>query len=93
MQNKPQYGIKARVSAYVKKLSFRTGAVILACCIPFYIFSFAQMLLPISATAKGVLWATFFGMAKGLQYLGILILGAEGIRRIKGSLRRKRRDA
>lgn len=41
------------------------------------------MLLPISATAKGVLWFIFFGMAKITQYLGLAIVGIEGWRKIK----------
>ncbi|HRF69743.1 MAG TPA: hypothetical protein PK430_11085 [Muribaculum sp.] len=69
-------------------MSFKTGVIVLLACIPFYILSFAQMALPISATAKGVLWALFFGMAKTAQYGGITILGAEGIRRIKAYMKR-----
>ena len=69
-------------------MSFETGVIVLLACIPFYILSFAQMALPISATAKGVLWALFFGMAKTAQYGGITILGAEGIRRIKAYMKR-----
>lgn len=48
-----------------------------------YIVSFAQMLLPISATAKGVLWVVFFGLAKTFQYAGIAVLGVEGVKRVK----------
>jgi phosphoglycolate phosphatase len=48
------------------------------------------MLLPISATAKGVLWVIFFGLAKTFQYAGISILGVEGYRRIKARLTRKK---
>ena len=78
--------IKARLS----KFSFRTGAFVLAMCIPFYILSFAQMMLPISTSVKGVLWVVFFGLAKTCQYGGLTIVGAEGIKRIKGFwLRRK----
>ena len=69
-------------------MSFKTGVIVLLACTPFYILSFAQMALPISATAKGVLWALFFGMAKTAQYGGITILGAEGIRRIKAYMKR-----
>ena len=45
-----------RIKLWLQSLSFRTGVIVLLCCIPFYILSFAQMLLPISAAAKGVLW-------------------------------------
>ncbi len=41
------------------------------------------MFLPISLTAKGVLWTVFFGMAKALQYSALLILGKEGVRRMR----------
>lgn len=67
----------------LSKLSFRTGVIVLASCIVFYILSFAQMLLPISAAAKGVLWFILFGLAKTTQYGGLAILGVEGIRRMK----------
>lgn len=57
-------------------------------CVPFYVISFAQMALPISAAAKSVLWVVFFGLAKTAQYGGLTILGAEGIRRLKALRRR-----
>ena len=60
----------AKVKSWLQSLSFRTGVIVLLCCIPFYILSFAQMLLPISAAAKGVLWTVLFGMAKTCQYGG-----------------------
>jgi phosphoglycolate phosphatase len=41
------------------------------------------MALPISATAKGVLWFILFGLAKTTQYAGLAILGVEGWRRLK----------
>lgn len=74
----------------LKKMSFKTGVIVLLTCIPFYILSFAQMMLPISTTGKGILWVLFFGMAKTAQYGGITILGAEGIRRIKTYRRRRK---
>ena len=43
---------------------------VLALCVPCYILSFAQMALPISATAKGVLRFILFGAAKTFQYGG-----------------------
>lgn len=79
-----------KIKAWLSRLSFKTGVIVLACCIPCYIFSFAQMLLPISAAAKGVLWVIFFGLAKTFQYAGISILGVEGYRRIKARFTRKR---
>ena len=68
---------------WLKSLSFRTGVIVLLSCIPFYILSFAQVLLPISITAKGVLWAVLFGLAKTCQYGGLTILGVEGYRRLR----------
>lgn len=74
---------KDKVKSFLGRLSFRTGVIILALCVPCYILSFAQMALPISATAKGVLWFVLFGLAKTTQYTGLAILGVEGWRRLK----------
>ena len=78
----------ARVKQWLARLSFRIGLIVLAMCIPFYIISFAQMALPISAPTKGVLWFIFFGLAKTAQYGGLTILGAEGLKRLKAIWRR-----
>lgn len=75
------------VSRWLQSLSFRTGVIVLLCCIPFYILSFAQMLLPISVAAKGILWAVLFGMAKTCQYGGLTILGVEGYKRLKSKFK------
>ena len=72
-----------KTKAWLSKLSFRTGVIVLVSCIPFYILSFAQMALPISASAKGVLWFILFGLAKTCQYGGLTILGVEGVKRLK----------
>ena len=74
------------VKEFLARLSFRTGVIVLLCCIPCYLLSFAQMALPISAAAKGVLWFVLFGLAKTTQYAGLAILGAEGVKRIKAAL-------
>ena len=71
------------VKRWLVGLSFRTGVIVLALCVPCYIFSFAQMALPISTEAKGVLWVIFFGLAKTFQYGGLTILGVEGWKRLK----------
>ena len=81
-----------RIKLWLQSLSFRTGVIVLLCCIPFYVLSFAQMLLPISAAAKGVLWSVLFGMAKTCQYGGLTILGVEGYQRLKDWLKRKKRQ-
>ena len=79
-----------KVKQWLQSLSFRTGVIVLLCCIPFYILSFAQMLLPISVTAKGVLWTILFGLAKTFQYGGLTILGVEGYKRLKAKFKKKR---
>ena len=78
-----------KIKEWLQSLSFRTGGIVLMCCIPFYILSFAQMLLPISTTAKGVLWAVLFGLAKTCQYGGLTILGVEGYKRLRDKFRKK----
>lgn len=77
-----------QLKSWLQSLSFRTGVIVLLCCIPFYILSFAQMLLPISVTAKGVLWTILFGLAKTCQYGGLTILGVEGYKRLKNKFKR-----
>ena len=72
-----------RCKQWLSGLSFRTGVIVLLFCIPCYILSFAQMALPISVEAKGVLWFILFGMAKTFQYGGLTILGVEGVKRLK----------
>jgi len=79
-----------KIKTWLQSLSFRTGVIVLLCCIPFYILSFAQMLLPISVAAKGVLWTVLFGMAKTCQYGGLTILGVEGYRRLKSKFSREK---
>ncbi|UKK52195.1 hypothetical protein L6472_06340 [Prevotella sp. E13-17] len=75
-----------KIRNWLQSLSFRTGVIVLLSCIPFYILSFAQMLLPISVTAKGILWTVLFGMAKTCQYGGLTILGVEGYKRLKAAI-------
>lgn len=84
------YMPKEAILYWLQGLSFRTGLIVMAMCIPFYIISFAQMLLPISAATKGVLWVVFFGLAKTCQYGGLSILGVEGFNRVKGWWKRRR---
>ena len=77
------------IRQWLTGLSFRTGVIVLLCCIPFYVLSFAQMALPISAGAKGVLWFVLFGLAKTFQYGGLSILGVEGVKRLRQRFKRK----
>ena len=80
---------KDRIVKKLQSFSFRTGIIVLLLCIPFYILSFAQMTLPISAEAKGVLWVVLFGLAKTSQYSGLSILGVEGVKRLKNFFKKK----
>jgi phosphoglycolate phosphatase len=73
----------AKIKEALSHLSFRTGVIVLGSCVIFYVLSFAQMLLPISAAAKGALWFVLFGMAKTTQYAGLTIIGVEGWKRVK----------
>ena len=81
-----------KIRQWLQSLSFKTGVIVLMCCIPFYILSFAQMLLPISAAAKGILWTVLFGLAKTCQYGGLTILGVEGYNRLKSRMKRKKHE-
>ena len=81
---------KSKIKSILERLSFRTGVVILALCVPFYILSFAQMALPISAAIKGVLWFVLFGLAKLTQYTGLTIIGVEGWQMLKSKFSKKR---
>ena len=80
------------IKQWLKRLSLRTGVIVLSLCIPCYIISFAQMLLPISVGAKTALWVVFFGLAKSFQYGGLTILGVEGYRRLRAYFSRKKHD-
>ena len=78
------------IKLWLQGLSFRTGVIVLALCIPFYVLSFAQMALPakyLSVETKGILWVILFGMAKTCQYGGLTILGVEGYKRVKAWLK------
>ncbi|MCQ2192159.1 MAG: hypothetical protein MJZ23_04770 [Paludibacteraceae bacterium] len=75
--------MKEKIQNFLRRFSFRTGVIVMLMCIPFYVLSFAQAALPISATTKGILWAVFFGLAKTFQYCGLTIVGADGVKRIK----------
>ena len=75
--------IIGQVKNFLSRLSFRTGVVLVILCVICYIVSFAQMLLPISVAAKGVLWVVFFGLAKTFQYSALAVLGVEGVKRVK----------
>lgn len=71
-------------------LSFRTGVIVAGVCVLCYAVSFLQMLLPISIAAKGALWVLFFGLAKASQYSALLILGKEGVARLRRLFRARK---
>lgn len=71
------------VKRWLAGLSFHTGVVVLSSCVVFYALSFAALALPVSAALRGALWFVLFGCAKTAQYGGLLILGVEGVRRVK----------
>ena len=71
------------IKRFLQGLSFRTGVMVLLSCVIFYLLSFAVLVLPLSVGLRGALWALFFGLAKCAQYGGLLILGAEGVKRVK----------
>lgn len=91
MKQKLKSAITA-IKAWLATLSFRTGVVVLASCVLFYLLSFAQALLPISAEAKSVLFIVFFGLAKTTQYTGLAIVGVQGWQRIKSWFSRKKQS-
>lgn len=82
--------IREVLKRFFARLSFRTGVVILILCALCYIAAFAQILLPISATAKTALGITFFGLAKTTQYTGLAIVGVKGWQRIKAWFKRRK---
>jgi phosphoglycolate phosphatase len=86
------FQVGGKIRQWLQSLSFRTGVIVLLCCIPFYILSFAQMLLPISTATKGVLWVVLFGLAKTCQYGGLTILGVEGYKRLRSRFKRRQED-
>ena len=82
--------MKEKIKQMLSRLSFRTGVIVLSLCVPCYIFSFAQMALPVSTATKSVLWVVFFGLAKTFQYGGLTILGVDGWKRLKQYFKRRK---
>ncbi len=81
-----------RIKSWLGGLSFRTGVILIIICVICYIISFAQMLLPISVAAKGILWFIFFGLAKTAQYSALAVLGTAGVKRIKAWWKNRKKD-
>lgn len=80
-----------RLTVWLGRFGFKTGLTLAVICLLCYVVSFAQMALPISIGVKGILWAVFFGLAKTTQYAALIILGKEGVGRIKAFMSRIRR--
>jgi phosphoglycolate phosphatase len=82
--------ILQKIKDWLQRLSFKTGVVVLLMCIPFYVLSFVQFSFDfLSGSAKGILWAVLFGLAKTCQYGGLTILGVEGVKRLKQAFKKK----
>ena len=77
-----------RIAGNQKGFCDRLTLHVMIVCAVLYIISFAQIMLPISASTKTILWIVFFGLAKIAQYIGLAIVGAEGWRRIKAAIKR-----
>lgn len=77
-----------KMKQWLNKFSFRTGLILALLCVVCYTVSFAQMLLPVSVTVKGLLWIVFFGLAKTFQYGALMIWGATGLARAKAIFKR-----
>ncbi len=81
-----------KIKQWLQSLSPRIGIIVLIMCVPFYILSFAQMTLSISAALKGLLWTILFGLAKTCQYGGLTILGVGSIRMLKERYRKREKQ-
>ena len=81
-----------RIKSFYKGLSTRTGVILLVVCILLYLASGIQALLPLEESTKGILFITFFGLAKVFQYSAIAVLGVKGWQKFKTKLGIKRQE-
>ena len=81
-----------RIKSFFKRLSTRTGVILLIVCILLYLASGIQALLPLEESTKGILFITFFGLAKVFQYSAIAVLGVKGWKKIKAKLGIKQQE-
>ena len=79
-----------RIKTFFKGLSTRTGIVLLVICLLLYAASAIQAFLPLDKSTKGILFVTFFGLAKVFQYSAIAVLGVKGWQAIKAKMRLKK---
>jgi phosphoglycolate phosphatase len=74
----------------LRRLSFRTGLIVLLLCIPCYVIALWGFWDEDTSIAeKGVRFTVFFGLAKTFQYGGLTILGAEGLKRVKAAFKKR----
>ena len=76
-------GTMIRIRKWLSTLSFRTGMMVGVLCLFCYTASFAQLLLPLPAYTKGILWTVLFGLAKATQYTTLIIIGKAGLARLR----------
>ena len=81
-----------RIKSFFKRLSTRTGVILLIVCILLYLASGIQALLPLEESTKGILFITFFGLAKVFQYSAIAVLGVKGWQKFKAKLGIKQQE-
>lgn len=81
-----------KIKTFYKGLSTRTGVILLVVCILLYLASGIQALLPLEESTKGILFITFFGLAKVFQYSAIAVLGVKGWQKFKTKLGIKRQE-
>ncbi len=82
-------GVIGYLKTRLQSLSVKTGVVVAFVCVLCYAFSFLQMLLPVSAVLKGILWVVFYGLAKACQYASLIILGKSGFSMLRAYFARK----
>lgn len=82
-------GVIGYMKTRLQSLSIKTGVIVACVCVLCYAFSFLQMLLPVSAVLKGILWVVFYGLAKACQYASLIILGKSGFSMLRAYFARK----
>lgn len=60
-------GVIGYLKTRLQSLSVKTGVIVACVCVLCYAFSFLQMLLPVSAVLKGILWVVFLRTCKSLS--------------------------
>ena len=81
-----------KIKTFYKGLSTRTGIILLVVCLLLYAASAIQAFLPLDKSTKGILFVTFFGLAKVFQYSALAVLGVKGWQKFKTKLGIKRQE-